>query len=188
MVSQHDDKEELKNRRGNLVLGSGNAKVASDDGLTKLIEVIPLQLGLINVDFSVGFEDGALAHKSYQLNVIPSSKGLVALSINHGFSVLPIVLEDKADQRQVGLSPEAYYDQLDYPIHLTDSSKIKFTVEQSSVDPVIRLDSDGMVHGLRQGHAKITADFSGLQDSVTVWVYSKEEPPQGYRGSSGEPH
>ncbi len=74
-----------------------------------------------------------------------------------------------------------YYKQLDYPIYLTDSKQIKFTVEQPDYDPVIRLDSNGMVHALRPGLAKVTADFGGMQDSVVVHVYTKEHAPIGYR-------
>jgi DNA modification methylase len=98
-----------------------------------------------------------------------------------GSHVLPIVLEDKDEDRQWWLEPEVYYNQLDYPIYLSDSSQIKFTVEQSENSPVIRLDSNGMVHGLRPGKAKIIASFDGVVDTVVVTVYTTESAPAGYR-------
>jgi len=41
--------------------------------------------------------------------------------------------------------------------------------------------SNGMVHGLRPGKAKITGDFDGVQDSIVVSVYTRENAPVGYR-------
>ena len=79
---------------------------------------------------------------------------------------MAIILGDGEKDNQRGLSPEIYYDQLDYPIYLEDSTQIKFTVEQPEDDPVIRLDSNGMIHGLRPGRAKIDAELGGCR---TVW-------------------
>jgi hypothetical protein len=43
-------------------------------------------------------------------------------------------------------------------------------VEQPEDNPVIRLDSNGMVHGLRPGKAWIKGSFAGLEDKVEVDV------------------
>lgn len=94
---------------------------------------------------------------------------------------MAIVLEDRVEERESWLSPEVYYDQLDYPIYLKDSKQIKFTIEQLDGDPVISLDANGMVHGLRPGRATIIADFDGKQDTLVVDVYTKENAPAGYR-------
>jgi hypothetical protein len=40
---------------------------------------------------------------------------------------------------------------------------------------------NGLVHGLHPGRAKITAKFDGVEDSVIVNVYSKENAPVGFR-------
>jgi hypothetical protein len=50
-------------------------------------------------------------------------------------------------------------------------------------DPVIILDSNGMVHSLRAGRAKITADFDGVQDTVVVNVYRHDGAPAIYRSA-----
>jgi hypothetical protein len=178
---QHDAEHSFSNESTGVPIGSGNAKVVNDNGLTKTIEVSPLQVGQLNLDIVVLFADAGMAHKSYQLNVIPSSKGVKHFYLNRGSHSMAIVLEDKDEDRQVRLTPEVYYDQLDYPIYLEDSTQISFTVDRTDFDPVIRVDANGMVHGLRPGKATITADFDGVKDSVTVTVYTKEDAPAGYR-------
>jgi hypothetical protein len=179
-VNQHSAERSFTNQSASVAVGEGEAKVVQDDGLIKTVEVTPLQVGTVDVEVQVLFADGGISHQSYQLNVVPSSKGVRKFYLNQGFPALPIVLEDKDEDRQAWLSPEVYYDQLDYPIYLTDSTQIKFTVEQPG-DPIISVDSNGLVHGLRPGRATITGDFDGVQDSVVVDVYTKEEAPVGYR-------
>jgi hypothetical protein len=172
-VSQHNAVESFENKSGGQAVGRGDAKVVQDDGKTKTVEIIPLQVGSVSVEISVIFADGGMSTASYQLDVVPSSKGLKQFHLDLGFHTLPIVLDGKEEDGQRWLYPEVDYDQLDYPIHLTDSSQIKLTVEQPDDDPVIRLDSNGLVHGLHPGKAIITGEYDGVQDSVLVDV--KEE-------------
>jgi hypothetical protein len=164
-----------------VAVGSGVARIVSDTGLTKTMEMIPLAAGQTKFGIMVTFVDGRLIEKNYMLNVIPSSKGLTHFSLNHGFSALPIVLEDKPQDRQKWLEPEVQYGQLEYPIYLEDASQIKLTVQQPPDEPVILLDPNGLVHGLRPGTATIIGDFDGIRDQVEVHVYSKTNPPSGYR-------
>lgn len=180
-VAQHDETYTFDNQSKGITVGSGDAKIVRDEGLTKTIEFIPLQTGVVNVDVVALFTDGGMSHKTYQLNVAACSKGLKKFYLNHGSNVLALVLEDKDEDKQRWLEPEVYYTQLDYPIYLSSSSQIKFTVEQPEGDPVVRLDNNGMVHALRAGDAKIFADFDGIKDSVVVTVYTKESAPPGYR-------
>jgi hypothetical protein len=81
------------------------------------------------------------------------------------------------------LSSGVYYDNLDYPISLKDSTQIKLTVEQPENAPAIILDSNGMIHGLRTGKAKIIADYDGVQDTVVVNVYTQDGAPVIYRSA-----
>jgi hypothetical protein len=180
-IAQHNGRDSFDNKSAGIAIGSGDAKIIRDDGLTKTVEIIPLQTGVVNVEVVALFTDGGMSHKSFQLIVVASSKGLKKFYINSGSHALPIVIEDKDEDRQWWLEPEVYYNQLDYPVYLSDSSQIKFTVEQSKNDPVIRLDSNGMIHGLRPGKAKIIASFDGVVDTVVVTVYTKESAPPGYR-------
>ncbi len=179
-VIERNNERRFENQSSGIAVGSGEAKVVQDNGLTKTIEIVPLQVGIVDIEILVLFADGGLGRKSYRMNVVPSSKGLKKFYLSHGGHTLAMVLEEKEDRR-TWLAPEVYYDQLDYPIFLADSNQIKFTMQQPDRDPVIRLDSNGMVHALRPGEATITADFDGVQDSVVVTVYTKEDAPLGYR-------
>lgn len=179
-VIERNNERRFENQSSGVAVGTGDAKVVQDNGLTKTIEIVPLQVGAVDIEILVLFADGGVGRKSYRMNVVPSSKGLNKFYLSHGGHTLALVLEEREDRR-TWLTPEAYYDQLDYPIFLADSKQIKFKVEQSDRDPVIRLDSNGMVHALRPGEATITADFDGVQDSVVVTVYTKEDAPLGYR-------
>jgi hypothetical protein len=162
-------------------VGSGEAKIVADTGLTKTMEMIPLGVGKLQLGFIVSFADGGIAQKAYTLDVEPNSKGLKSFSLNNGSHALAIVLEDKPENRQVWLSPQVSYRQLEYPIYLEDSSHISFTVLQPSDAPIIQLDPNGLVHGLRPGKATIIADFGGVKDQLVVTVYTKEGAPPGYR-------
>jgi len=51
------------------------------------------------------------------------------------------------------LAPEVEYDQLDYPIRLKDATPVALIVDQPQDNPVIRLDSNGMIQALRPGKA-----------------------------------
>jgi hypothetical protein len=174
-VTQNNTVSSFENKSGGSLIGSGDAAILQDDGLTKTIEITPLQVGELNVQIHVLFADGGLTTQTYKLDVVPSSKHLKKFNLNKGFPTLAIVLGDTNEERTVALSPEVYYDHLDYPIYLTDSKQITFTVEQPDGNPVVRLDSSGVVHGLRPGKVKISGRFDGVQDSVVVDVYTKEE-------------
>ncbi len=162
-------------------VGTGDARIVGDTGPTKTMEVIPLGVGKLTFGIMVFFADGGIAQKNYTLEVAPSSKGLKDFFLNHGSHALAIVLEDKPEDRQRWLSPEVAYRQLEYPIYLENSSQIKFTVQQAADKPVILLDPNGLVHGLRPGKATIIGDFDGVKDEVVVTVYTKESAPAGYR-------
>jgi hypothetical protein len=114
------------------------------------------------------------------VNVAPASKGLKKFFLDLGVPGLLIVLEpDDTDPRQK-LVPQLWYDGLKYPIDLTTCEGIRLTVEQPEDNPIVRVDSDGMVHGLRPGKAVITGDLDGVQDHVTVQVDDKDHTPAGY--------
>lgn len=179
-VVEHDEDIPIANEQGGTSVGSGDAKIVQDDGLVKTIEIIPLQLGTISVEVLVTFADGGLSKQGIQLNVHPSSKGLKHFYLNRGFRTVPIVLEGQDEDRKLRLSPEAIYSQLDHPIYVSDSKEISFSVVQPESDPIVKLDSDGTVHGLRPGRVRVTADFDGVRDSVTVNVYEKGSAPAGY--------
>jgi hypothetical protein len=161
--------------------GSGPAKIVREDGLTKTIQIVPVQTGSVDVGILAVYADGSIARQTVHLNVVACAKGLKRFYLNSGFSALPLVLEDKAEDRQVWLNPEVEYNDRKYPIYLRDSSQIKLSVQQDKAKAVIRVEKNGMIHALREGKAVITGDFDGVIDRVTVNVYTKEDAPDGYR-------
>ena len=179
-VIERNNDRRVENRSSGVAVGSGDAKVVQNNGLTKTIEIVPVQVGVLDIDVLVLFADGGVGRKSYRMNVVPNSKGLKKFCLSQSGHALTMVLEEKEDRRTL-LSPVVYYEQLDNPVFLADASQIKFTVDQPKRDPVIRLDSNGMVHALRPGEARIIADFDGVQDVVVVNVYTKDDAPLGYR-------
>jgi hypothetical protein len=108
--------------------------------------------------------------KTIQLDVVPGYTGIKVFHLDQEFSTIPLELTDKPEARQHWLFPEVEYDQLDYPVELKDSTSVTMVVDQPEDNPVIRLDSNGMVHGLLPGKARITGRFAGLEDTVEVDV------------------
>jgi hypothetical protein len=152
-----------------------------EDGLTKTIQIVPAQIGPMDVSIFAAYADGTFARQLVHLNVVACAKGLRRFYLNSGFPALALVLEDKEEDRRSWLSPEVQYKDLKYPIYLHDSSQIKLSVQQDKANPVIHVDRDGMVHALRKGNAVIIGDFDGVIDRITVSVYTKEGAPAGYR-------
>lgn len=155
-------------------------KIVREEGQTKTLEVVPMQLGSINLYIGAVYADNASAQQTIKLNVVPSSKGLRRFSIDGGAAATIIVMGDDEKDRQLWLKPVVTYKQLKYQILLEDSTQIKLSVEQDEDDPVLRVDPNGLVHALREGTAVIIGDFDGVIDKLEVTVYSKEDAPAGY--------
>jgi hypothetical protein len=163
--------------------GGGPAKIISDQGTTKVIEVMPLDLGPIDLKIAVIYADNADATQVLHLNVLPSAKGLrgKSFSLHGGGGTMVLVFEDQAKDRQEWLGPVFAFDGVKYPVFAFDATYIPITVEQPKDDPVIRVDKDGLVHALRPGNAVIVGNIDGVIDRVPVTVYSKESAPPDYR-------
>jgi hypothetical protein len=161
-------------------------KIVREEGQTKTIEVVPMQLGSVDLYIGAVYADNASAQQTIKLNVVPSSKGLKKFSLNEwsdakGWGAMVLVLEDEEKDRQFWMRPVVTYEQVKYPIFLEDSTQIKLSVEQDENDPVIRVDPNGLVHALHEGNAVIVGDFDGVKARVRVAVFSKEDAPAGYR-------
>jgi hypothetical protein len=172
--------------RGGIEQSQDTFKIVREEGQTKTIEVVPMQLGSIDLYIGAVYADNASAQQTIKLNVVPSAKGLKKFSLNgwsdsKGWGVAVLVLEDEEKDRQLWLNPVVSYEKVKFPIRLNDSTQIKLSVEQNEDDPVIRVDPNGLVHALREGKAVIVGDFDGVIDRVKVTVYSKDDAPAGYR-------
>jgi hypothetical protein len=168
-------------KSGSQSQGSGPANIVQEDGLTKTVEITPVQIGPIDVEISVVYSDNALVRQTVQLNVIPSAKGLKNFTLDQGTHFMALVLEDEERDRQQQLMPMVTYEGVKFPIYLEGSSQVKLSVEQDEGNPVIRVDENGTVYALREGTAVLAGDFDGVIDRIRVAVYSKEDAPVGYR-------
>ena len=156
-------------------------KVTLSDGLPTAIQIVPAQLGSLTLNISAVYNDNGYVDLELHLNVVPSAHGLKQFWLDQGGHSIPLVLEDKEQDRQLTLMPTVQYDALPMEIYLDDATQIKLSVEQDEGNPVIRVDKTGLVHALREGRAVIVGDFDGKIDKVTADVYSKQDAPVGYR-------
>jgi pimeloyl-ACP methyl ester carboxylesterase len=174
----------LGNLESGKAVASGRAEIVNEEAGAITISLTPLQTGTITLKASVLFADGGLAHTEFKLTVAPSARGLNHFELNNGFKVIALVLDDNEQDRQAYLFPSVQYDRLQYPIYLDNSESLHLSVDQPEDDPVIRVDSNGLVHALRPGSATITGDFDGVTDSVRIDVYSQQDAPAGYRSDN----
>jgi len=170
-VTQEDGYDILENRQRHVPIGNGPARVVAQDETGKTIEIIPLQVGSLHLELTVEFSDGAEEDEHYTINVKPTSTGLKRFNLHQGLTVLTLDHERKSQMNARFLEPAAYYEGLDYPIELPRNlSEVHIVIDQPEHNPVIQLDSNGMVHALRPGKARITGKFAGLEDTVEVDV------------------
>jgi hypothetical protein len=170
-VTEEDRNKILTNSQGNSPIGNGPAKVVAEDNAGKTIEITPLQVGDLYLEVTVEFSDGAEEIETYTIKVEPASTGLKKFTLNQGLSVLSLNHAKGSEMNERFLEPEAYYEDLDYPIWLPHSlSAIQITVDQPGGNPVIRIDGDGNIHALRTGKATITGKFGGMTDRVVAVV------------------
>jgi hypothetical protein len=149
--------------------GGGAAKIVSEHGSTRTIEIIPVQTGALDVGITALYSDDGLASQTIHLNVIPSSRHLQKFSLD-GRPAIALQLSGEIPVRQLWLTPVVSYDGLEHPLRLQTCYGITLSVDQDENDPVIRVSKEGVVTGLRAGQATITGDFDGFKDQVLVTV------------------
>lgn len=145
-----------------------------------IVSLVPTQPGLLNVHIMLEFADGALAERTVVLNVVPTNEDVEGFSLN-GFPSIPLVLGQNPDTAQTRLVPEVKYVGYRGSLYLRGCAGINVTVSQSPDDPVVAVDKDCMVRGIRPGEAVIIGNFGGKVSRVKVHVYSEEDAPDEYR-------
>jgi hypothetical protein len=159
--------------RGGIEQSEDVFQIVREEGQTKTIEVVPMQLGSVDLYIGAVYADNASAQQTIKLNVVPSSRGLKRFSLNGGAEAAVIVMGDEKGDSEIGLQPLVIYRNVKFPILLDDLTTTNLSVEQNENDPVIRVDPNGLVHALREGKAVIVGDFDGVKDRVKVTVYSR---------------
>jgi hypothetical protein len=120
-----------------------------------------------------------MAEQTCPLHVVAPANGVTKFSLYHGAPAISLILGGDAESGQIRLAPEVFSEGRDYPIYLTDASQVKLEVGQPE-DPVVAIDSDGLIRGLRPGKASVTGTFGGIQERILVYVYSANNAPAGY--------
>ena len=87
-----------------------------------------------------------------------------------------MIIDGEEADRQRQIFPMATYKGLEFPIYLDDFSQIKLSVEQDEVNPVISVDTNGMIHALRDGEAVLIGEFAGMTDKIQVTVEINGNP------------
>lgn len=170
-VTQDDGNSILENRQQHTAIGNGLARVVAEDEAGKTIEITPLQVGDLHLKVVVEFSDGAEEIENYTVNVVPTSTGLEDFTLHQGLKVLTLDHGKRSQMNARFLEPEAYYEDLDYPIDLPRNlSDVKVTIDQPEASPVINIDHEGKIHALRPGKAAITGEFGGRKDQVVIIV------------------
>lgn len=164
-------------------IGCGRpADVISEDGTTKTIEFVPLELGLNDVFITVTYADGGQGIKVGQSNILSSAKGLTSFKLSQGASVIALDVGCRSDEKECYEGPSVMPGSLQYvalraPIYLRDPHKINFHVDQPEDAPVIQVDDDGVVRALRPGEVILVGTFAGVQARLTVKVHTREDRP-----------
>lgn len=171
--------------RGVIPESHGAFKILREEGQTKTFEIVPLQLGSVNLRIVAVYADNAFAQQTIKLNVVPSSKGLKKFSLDgwsnaNGWGADVIVMGDEEQERQLWLRPVVTYKDVKFRILLDDLTTTKLSVEQDEDDPVLQVDPNGLVDALREGKAVIVGNFAGVIDRVRITVYSEDDAPAGY--------
>ena len=106
------------------------AKVISENGQTKTVEIIPLKLGPVDILVQTVYSDNAIVQQTVHINVVPSANGLTRFVLNQGFSAMGMIINGEEADRQRQLFPMVTYQGVKLPIYLDDSSQIELSAEQ----------------------------------------------------------
>lgn len=184
-VTQYDGNNVLTNRQHRITpIGNDQPTVVAEDETGKTIEITPLQVGELHLEVTVEFSDGAEEIETYTIKVEPTSTGLEKFTLHQGLTALTLDHGKGSEMNERFLEPEAYYEGLDFPIHLPRNlSAIQITVDQPEDSPVISIGADGGIHALREGKATITGQFCGMTDRVVATVeFATGIPAQSQSG------
>ena len=184
-VEMSDDHGRLSRNSGGREIGSGEAKVVGESTNSTTIEIVPLQIGQITVEIIVAFADGSIAHQSLFLKVMPPTENIKKFSLYHGNPAVSIILGSDDGDGEVRLSPEVLLEGIDDSVYLSDSTGVQFQVQQPD-NPIIRVQSDGLISGLRPGRVTLIGRYGGLEDRIIVDVHRQGRLSVGHKDSSGQ--
>jgi hypothetical protein len=150
-------------------VGSSNAvpvSIARVEGPTVYLSVTPEFFGDTEFQVVAAYRDGGVAFKDFTTTVnLPS----VPPTEFHADALPFAGIRLDSDNPSIHLQPWAVYADMPGQVNL-DARYIAYTVAPAAGLPIVRLDPNGVVHGLRPGTATIIGRFGALTDQVEVTV------------------
>jgi hypothetical protein len=146
------------------------ASISRVEGPTVYLSVTPKFFGTTRFQVSAAYRDGGVASKDFTANVnLPS--GPPAQFHADTFQVTAIRLD--LDNLSLRLQPWAIYANIPGRVYL-DARYVSYSIAPGVGPPVVSLDPNGVVHGLRHGTTAIIGRFGSLTDQVRVNVEAEQ--------------
>jgi hypothetical protein len=147
------------------------AAISRVEGPTVYLSVTPEFFGNTEFQVAAAYRDGGVAFKDFTTTVnLPSQPPTQFHADEFSDSGIRIDLDDNSSVR---LQPWAIYPKIPGQVHL-DTRYVSYSIAPAAGPPIVRLDPNGVVHGLRPGTATIIARFGALSDHVQVEVEAEQ--------------
>jgi len=147
---------------------NGCSQVQRHPDGTTYVEVVPTQLGEMELAFMVVFADHALENESIHIAVVPFGPPQrldVGMMMNNGQSIKFLMVGES-----FRISGEAKFRGVDSPVTIPEKD-LKYRVIQTKGIPAIRFDpSTGTLVAERVGDALIESSYAGTQQMTCVMV------------------
>lgn len=170
-----------RDHTGPLAQADGEFKVLRTEASTKTIEIVPMQIGSLDVEIGAVYSDNAYVRQVAHLHVIPCSKRLRGFWINGRARTMSLVFDDSEYDHSL-LQPGVEYEGIKFPIGLGDCADFKLSVIPiDEVSPAVTTDKFCVVRAIHPGKAYVVGDFDGVKDRVLVTVYDKDNAPYAYQ-------
>lgn len=146
------------------------AAISRVEGQTVYLSVPPKFFGTTRFQVSAAHRDGGVASKEVATNVNLPSRPPAQFHADT-FQVTAIRLD--LDNPSLRLQPWAIYANIPGRVYL-DARYVSYSIAPSVGPPVVSLDPNGVVHGLRKGTATIIGRFGSLTGQVRVNVEAEQ--------------
>ena len=146
------------------------AAISRVEGQTVYLSVTPEFFGATRFQVSAAYRDGGVAFKEVAANVNLPSRPPAQF---HADTFAVTAIRFDLDNPSLRLQPWAIYANIPERVYL-DARYVSYSIASGVGPPVVSLDPNGVVHGLRTGTATIIGRFGSLTDQVQVNVEAEQ--------------
>lgn len=146
------------------------AAISRVEGQTVYLSVTPQFFGTTRFQVSAAYRDGGVAVKDFTTNVNLPSRPPAQF---HADTFAVTAIRFDLDNPSLRLQPWAIYPNIPGQVNL-DTRYVSYSIAPGVGPPVVSLDPNGVVHGLRTGTATFIARFGSLTDQVRVNVEAEQ--------------